>query len=47
MPVSDFNKLPQGTHGYKGPVILAIDPAFKKCGFAIISKDTGKYIESY
>jgi Holliday junction resolvasome RuvABC endonuclease subunit len=30
-----------------GAVIVAVDPAFKKCGFAIISKDKGEYIESF
>ncbi len=37
----------RGFVDYPGPVILAVDPGFKKCGFAIISKDKGEYIESF
>ena len=32
---------------YKGPVILAVDPAFKKCGFGIIRLDNGAYVDSF
>lgn len=31
----------------KQKVILGIDPAWKKCGFGVISLDTGKYIDSF
>lgn len=32
---------------YKGDVMLGIDPAFKKCGFGIISMEDGRYIHSF
>ena len=32
---------------YNGPVILGIDPAFKKCGFAVIRLDNGEFIDSF
>lgn len=32
---------------FKGAVILGIDPAFKKCGFGLISVEKGEYIHSF
>ena len=39
-------KTPQ-VNAEKQKVILGIDPAWKKCGFGVISLDTGKYIDSF
>ena len=32
---------------YAGPVILGIDPAFKKCGFGLIGLEKGEYVHSF
>jgi len=31
----------------KAPVILAIDPGFVRCGFALLNANTSEYIDSY
>ena len=45
--VEKVEEPPKEPEIYAGPVILAVDPAFKKCGFGIISLDKGEYIESF
>lgn len=46
-PVEEEKKEEPKKEDYKGSVILAVDPAFKKCGFGIIRLDNGAYVDSF
>jgi hypothetical protein len=46
-PVEEEKKEEPKKEDYKGAVILGIDPAFKKCGFAVIRLDNGAFVDSF